>query len=144
MKTNNRWIKLFFTIATVSAVYFILLYPYTYPQHRALANGDTVMGADGNHNQDKLLMFYQNYLVKGSDHIRITNYSKEGFPEIIDIKLVEGNLECRIDNTKNLYGRDWFIEKQNFASIKINSQNDYFLIDQSGKEKWIFQMKVFK
>lgn len=141
MKTNSRWIKLLFTIATVSAVYFIVIYPYTYPQHRALSNGDTVMGADGNHNQEKLLMFYQNYLVKATDHIRITNYSKEGFPEIIDIKLVEGKLACRIDNTRNLYGRDWFIEKKNFTSIKINSQKDYFLIDQSGKEKWIFQLK---
>jgi hypothetical protein len=92
-------------------------------------------------NIEKFHTFIENVEKKQSDKIRITVYSKEGYPTIFDLDFDGKVIKCTTDNTRNPYGRNWFKKYGEYTKISKNEINDYFLVDETGKYKneWIYQ-----
>lgn len=78
---------------------------------------------------------------KSQAHVRVTAYSKEGYPIIFELTYDAKNLICTIDNTRNLYGWDFLKRTEIFETIQVDSNNDVFLVTKEGVQQWIFQLK---
>lgn len=124
-------------------VYWFIIHPHTYKVSHAVKNGDVVMGPGKDYNIEKFDTFINNVSNKTHDEIRITAYSKEGYPIIFDLQFNGKVIHCTVNNTRNLYGRDYKKIKSVHTTIIKNSNNDYFLVDDNGinKDQWIFQRK---
>lgn len=123
------------------AFYWFVIHPNTYRYHTAVKNGDVVMGPSGKKNVEKLYTFIKNVEIKQADKIRITAYSKEGDPEIIDLNFDGKIIKATIDNTRDHYGRDWHKKHGEYTKITKDEKKNYLLIDESGKypDVWIYQ-----
>lgn len=145
MKNKKKTIKgaiIFLVVALMSiGTYLVIIYPNSYNYDTAVKNGDVVMGAGGPDNVDKLHAFIMKVENKQSDKIRITAYSKEGYPTIFDLDFDGKIITCTTDNTRNRYGRDELKNQGKYTKIIKNEMNDYFLVDELGENenKWIFQ-----
>jgi hypothetical protein len=128
-------------ILTISGAYWFIIHPKSYDYDKAVKNGDVVMGAGGLVNVDKFHSFIKNVENKQPDKLRITAFSKEGYPEIYDMDYDGNIIKCTIDNTRNLFGRDNTKSYGEYTKITKNEKNDYNLVDDTGKYKsvWIFQ-----
>jgi hypothetical protein len=128
-------------IPTIIGVYWFMIHPKSYNSDKAVKNGDVVMGPGGLVNVDKFHSFIKNVENQQPDKIRITAYSKEGYPEIFDLDFDGDIIKCTTDNTRNLYGREKTKRYGEYTKITKNEINDYFLVDETGKyeEQWIFQ-----
>lgn len=128
-------------VPTIIGVYWFIIHPKSYDYDKAVKNGDVVNGAGGLANVDKFHTFIKNVDNKKPDKIRITAYSKEGYPEIFDLDYDGNIIKCTIDNTRNLYGRDNTKRYGEYTKITKDEINDYSLVDETGKyeEQWIFQ-----
>jgi hypothetical protein len=142
MKKTIKRIIAFVSFALVTiGIYWYVIHPNSYRYDTAVRNGDVVMGAGGLANVEKFHTFIANVKNKQPDKIRITAYSKEGYPEIFDLDYNGRIIKCTSDNTRNLFGRDNFKKYGEYTKILKNEINYYFLVDESGKYKdlWIFQ-----
>lgn len=121
--------------------YWFSFHPKSYNYNTAVNNGDVVMGAAGKVNIEKFHDFIKSVENKQRDIVRITAYSKEGYPIIFDLDFDGKIIKCVTDNTRNLYGREYFKKYGEYTKISKNEINDYFLIDERGKyeNKFIFQ-----
>lgn len=128
-------------VPTIIMVYWFLIHPNSYDYNKAVKNGDVVMWAGGLSNVDKFHSFIKDVENKQPGKIRITAYSKEGYPEIFDINFDGNIIKCTTDNTRNLYGRDYTKSYGEYTKIMKDERNDYSLVDETGKyeEQWIFQ-----
>jgi hypothetical protein len=128
-------------IFVMFGVYWFVIHPNTYKLNTAVNNGDVVMGPEGLVNLEKFHVFVKNIENKHPDQIRITTYSKEGYPTIYDLYYDGKVIKCTIDNTRNLYGREYFKRYSEYTKIAKNITNDYILEDNTGKYKtqWILQ-----
>ena len=128
-------------VPTIIGLYWFIIHPKSYDYDKAIKNGDVVMGAGGLTNVDKFHSFIMNVENKKPDKIRITAYSKEGYPQIFDLDYDGNIIKCSIDNTRNLYGRDKTKRYGEYTKITKDEINDYSLVDESGKyeKQWIFQ-----
>jgi len=91
------------------------------------------MGAGGLANVDKFHSFIKNVEYKQPDKIRITAYSKEGYPEIFNLDFDGNIIKCTTDNTRNLYGREKAKRYGEYTKITKDEINDYSLVDETGK-----------
>jgi len=145
MKRIIRGIVLILVLSGM--VYIINLYiyhPNSYRDKKAISNGDVVMAADGLHNMDGFYNLLE--AIDGKEpfgSIRITCYSKEGYPIIFDINYDGETIYCITDNTRNLFGRDKKKEYGDYTSYEVRGNNDYFLLDSSGtyEDRWIIQLR---
>lgn len=124
---------------TISGAYWFIIHPKTYNYDTAVKNGDVVMGASGLANIDKLHSFIKNVENMQPDKIRITAYSKEGYPEIFDLDFDGKLIKCTTDNTRNLYGRDFTKKHGEYTRITKDENYNYMLEDEAGKSVFIFQ-----
>ena len=121
--------------------YWFLIHPNSYKYDTAVKNGDVVMGASGLKNVKKFHAFIEKVENKQSDKVRITAYSKEGYPIIFDLDFDGKIINCTTDNTRNIFGREYSIKHKEYTKIIKNEINDYSLVDETGKfeDEWIFQ-----
>ncbi|HCL03021.1 MAG TPA: hypothetical protein DHW61_11535 [Lachnoclostridium phytofermentans] len=124
---------------TFGGVYWFIIHPKTYKYDTAVKNGDVVMGAGGSANVGKFHSFIKNVENKQPDKIRITAFSKEGYPKIFDLDFDGNIIKCTTDNTRNLFGRDNTKKYGEYTKITKDEKNDYMLEDETGKGVWIFQ-----
>lgn len=128
-------------ILIAASVYWLFIHPNTYKYNTAVKHGDVVMGPSGPANVEKLHTFIQKLQDHQPDRIRVTTYSKEGYPIIHDLDYDGKVIRCTTDNTRNRYGRNVFKEYGVYTKIAENDIHDFSLIDETGKYKneWIFQ-----
>lgn len=122
-------------------IYWFVIHTNSYNYNTAIKNGDVVMGASGLANVANLHTFIEKVRNSQPDKIRVTAYSKEGHPIIFDLDFDGKIIKCTTDNTRNLYGREYFKKHKEYTKIIKDEINDYFLVDETGKYKnqWIFQ-----
>lgn len=130
-----------FLIIFVIGIYWFVIHPSSYKYDTAVKNGDIVMGAGGIQNIDKLYNFINSIENGRTDKIRITAYSKEGYPIIFDLFYESSIIKCTTDNTRNLFGRSFFKIYGEYTTIFKDNNGDYFLTDESSNNEnlWIFQ-----
>lgn len=128
-------------VPTIIWVYWFKIHPNSYNYDKAVKNGDVVMGAGRLANVDKFHSFIKHVENRQPDKIRITAYSKEGYPGIFDLDFDGSIIKCTTDNTRDLCGRDKTKRYGEYTKIIKNEINDYFLVDETGEyeETWIFQ-----
>ncbi|PKM93106.1 MAG: hypothetical protein CVU84_17505 [Firmicutes bacterium HGW-Firmicutes-1] len=121
--------------------YWFIIHPNSYDYNTAVNNGDVVMGPEGPINKEGLIQYIKNVELKQIEKIRITAYSKEGYPIIFDLEYDGTIIICNTDNTRNAYGREKSKQYGEYTKIIKGDYNDYFLIDETGRyqKQWIFQ-----
>jgi hypothetical protein len=140
-KTVKTIMFILFLAVTFIGVYWFVLHPNSYKYDTAVKNGDVVMWAGGLENLDKFHGFIKNVENKQPGEIRITAFSKEGYPTVFDLDFDGEKIKCISDNTRSLYGRDYTKKYGEYTKITKNANNDYSLVDEAGKyqDLWIFQ-----
>ena len=131
-------------VVIVFSSYWFLFHPRSYRDYKAIENGDIVYAADGLHNFE----LFENWM-KAVDNdeefspIRVTVYSKEGFPLIYDISFDGKTIQCKIDNTRNLFGREYKKSYGDYTGYELRKDLDYFLVDDSGvyEDRYLFQKR---
>jgi len=126
-------------IILVPFIYYYFIHPNTYPLKKAIANTDVILAADGLHNSELIDKFIEKTKDKVDAQVRVVVYSKEGYPNIFDITYSNGYFECRNDNTRNRYGRSFFITKGVYERIEVDKNRNYFLKNINGESLWFFQ-----
>lgn len=141
MKKPKQVVFILLLALITMGIYWYVIHPHTYKYDTAVSNGDVVMGPSGAVNVEKLHDFIKKVENKQPDKIRITAYSKEGYPTIYDLNFDGEIIKCVTDNTRDLYGRAIFKDYGEYTKVLKNELNDYILIDKTGKykDKWIFQ-----
>lgn len=129
-------------VVSVISSYWFIFYPRSYRDYTAIKNGDIVYAADGLHNLElfeKWMKAVDN--AEEFDPIRVTVYSKEGFPTIYDISFDGKTIQCEIDNTRNLFGREYKKSYGEFTGYELRTNRDYFLVDDSEvyQDRYLFQ-----
>ncbi len=130
-KVVKTSISIIALVLIISGVYWYIIHPHSYNYDTAVKNGDVVAGADGLKNVDQFHAFIKNVENKQPDKIRITAFSKEGYPEVFDINFDGNIIKCTTDNTRNLYGRDNTKRYGEYTKIIKNEINDYILVDET-------------
>ncbi len=140
-KTAKIIVFLVVALLAGCVIYWFLIHPNSYKFDTAVKNGDIVMGPAGKRNVDRLHVFITNIVEKRPDTVRITTYSKEGYPTIFDLVYDGQIIKCTEDNTRNLCGRVITTRYGEYTRIIKQDNRDYVLVDQTGKyePKWIFQ-----
>lgn len=124
----------------IGMIYIMVIYPKSYPLTRAISSNAAIMSAEGNYNQDMLVNFIESVKKETSSELRIVTYSKEGYPTIYQLEYSKiYGITCIIDDTRNVYGRDFFKEKVIYDSIVINANQDVLLRAKGKEDMWIFQ-----
>lgn len=122
-------------------LWWFVIHPNSYEYKTAVKNGDVVMGPEGTVNADELFKFIESIEQKRKGNIRITTYSKEGYPTIFDLESDGSIIICRTDNTRNVFGREMVKQTGTYTKIITDANNNYFLFDENKiyEKLWIFQ-----
>lgn len=142
MKRSLKYLAIILILAVVFIfLYWFAIHTNSYDYDTAVKNGDVVMGPEGSVNEEGFYKFIENVDSKQTEKIRITAYSKEGYPIIFNLNYDGITIICITDNTRNKFGRDTSKQYGEYTKVIKDDNNDYFLIDETGRynKQWIFQ-----